>query len=738
MKLQTAKCTTCGASLKLQVDKTISECSYCKSQIIVSNALDFNKVEVDKSKDIIKYRDNLKKYIRNNSIEEILRVSNQILDILPKDFLATYFAAYAHQVKGEPNYIYEFYLNILEHTPNELEEVVEHINKRSDLRDDNRIIKFLNKTDESYADKYKQIHLTRLELEDNYADIPRDIFLSYKSKDDNQLIEKIVSRLEDEGYSVWVSYRNLRPNDNENYWSSIEKAIKNSNIFLVVSEAASMRSKDVQKEINIAVNYSKKLIEFKIDQTPHTQLFKYVFDGIKWVEGIDLIEGLDLLVTRLFNGKMTNNFYNTIEISKTEEKPILTEKNEAMKSDKIVQIIGGYDKSLALSSFGRVFSWGNNLYKTEYGEEINSLPKEITKSFKLNKDDAIKTIFSSYEHFAAISKEGKVFMWGDNSFGALGIDEDKLFKVEPVEITKSFNLTNDDKIIEISLGMCHSASLSTNGRVFVWGRNKVYEKINNAEFGGMLGDNSIIDRFAPVEITSNFKLNDNERIVNISLGGYHSAALSSQGRVFTWGSNEWGQLGIKHRRSFFSNKPNNYFFEKTPVDISNLIETKSNEKIINIHLGDDHSSALSNLGRVFMWGNNANKQITNLDRLLYFEKPIIVNDIFNLTTNDNIKFLNLGDRISSAISLSGRVYEWGNLNSPSFEIDSKERSEILSRFNLSVGDTINYIYSGYGAQFAISKFGRVFSWGENDYGQMGDGTSEGNSYPTEITKNFLL
>ena len=41
MKLQTAKCTVCGASLKLSQDKAISECSYCKSQIIVSNALDF-------------------------------------------------------------------------------------------------------------------------------------------------------------------------------------------------------------------------------------------------------------------------------------------------------------------------------------------------------------------------------------------------------------------------------------------------------------------------------------------------------------------------------------------------------------------------------------------------------------------------------------------------------------------------------------------------------------------------
>ena len=136
MKLQTAKCTVCGAGLKLEVNKTISECSYCKSQIIVSNALDFNKIEVDKSKDIIKYRDNLKKYVRNNSIEEILRVSNQILDILPKDFLASYFAAYAHQVKGNPKFIYEFYKNPPQSTDDDFNIIFDHILDQSDLRDE--------------------------------------------------------------------------------------------------------------------------------------------------------------------------------------------------------------------------------------------------------------------------------------------------------------------------------------------------------------------------------------------------------------------------------------------------------------------------------------------------------------------------------------------------------------------------------------------------------------------------
>jgi hypothetical protein len=410
MKLQTAKCTACGASLKLEVDKAISECSYCKSQIIVSNALDFNKVEVDKSKDIVKYRDNLKKYVRNNSIEEILRVSNQILDILPKDFLATYFAGYAHQVKGEPNYIYEFYSNILEHTPNELEEVIEHINKRSDLRDDSRIIKFLNKKDESYVDKYKQTHLTRLELEDNYSDIPRDIFLSYKSKDDNQLIEKIVSRLEEEGYSVWVSYRNLRPNDNENYWSSIEKAIKNTNIFLVVSEAASMRSKDVQKEIDFAFTYKKKLIEFKIDQTPHTQLFKHVFDGIKWVEGVSLKKGLEALTQRIFdelNSEKNNNeseHSNDNEAIKKSNVPesdtLNSHKDDLEKARKYLMGDGVYTDPVRSFEILRNLAEAKNpegqyefaslLYHGYGSNKLYKNQKEAIKFFKLAFDNGIK------------------------------------------------------------------------------------------------------------------------------------------------------------------------------------------------------------------------------------------------------------------------------------------------------------------------------------------------------------
>jgi uncharacterized repeat protein (TIGR02543 family) len=339
MKLETAKCTVCGASLKLSQDKTISECSYCKSQIIVSNALDFNKVEVDKSKDIIKYRDNLKKYIRNNSIEEILRVSNQILDILPKDFLATYFAAYAHQVKGEPNYIYEFYSNILEHTPNELETVVEHINKRSDLRDEDRIIKFLSNANSKAIDEYKNNLKIRIEQEDNYADIERDVFICCSSKNED-VVKDIVTKLEDDGHTCWVYYRNIRQ-DSKSYLEDIEKAVSKSNVFLLVSSSQAVASKDVNYEISLARNFDKPRVEFKIDTSERNTNIKDFYKGIKWIDGNKSFDdGINNLLVRILELKN--------QPKKSNQTTTLVTNNANKKSNKLVLILGAGVLALAL------------------------------------------------------------------------------------------------------------------------------------------------------------------------------------------------------------------------------------------------------------------------------------------------------------------------------------------------------------------------------------------------------
>ena len=58
-----------------------------------------------------------------------------------------------------------------------------------------------------------------------------------------------------------------------------------------------------------------------------------------------------------------------------------------------------------------------------------------------------------------------------------------------------------------------------------------------------LGDGTTITRYTPTEITSSLNLGLGETIIGISLGNYHSSALTSTGRIFTWGHNNNGKLG---------------------------------------------------------------------------------------------------------------------------------------------------------------------------------------------------
>lgn len=97
-----------------------------------------------------------------------------------------------------------------------------------------------------YLKSYQKIFVKRKEKEEHYDDIPRDVFICHRSTD-VEYAEEIVRILERDGNQCWISTRNLRPNDSENYWDNIEKAIKNCEVFLVASSEEAMLSNDVKK-----------------------------------------------------------------------------------------------------------------------------------------------------------------------------------------------------------------------------------------------------------------------------------------------------------------------------------------------------------------------------------------------------------------------------------------------------------------------------------------------------------
>jgi alpha-tubulin suppressor-like RCC1 family protein len=737
MKLQTAKCTTCGASLKLSQDKAISECSYCKSQIIVSNALDFAKVKLDRSEDIKKYRENLSKFVKNNSLDEILRVTGLIKDIIPDDNLASYYFAYAKQLMGSPKFIYQFYESKHVLTKDELDEIVDHIIEHSDLRDKSKVTSFLEEHDISKVSAYLVAYENRVIEEDNYSDIPRDIFICFSSEN-KAVAKKVYETLETDGYNTWISLKNLRPNNKENYWDDIKKAINNCAIVLVISSGQAMVSKDVVKEIELAKKENKKLIEYKIDEVKHTSFFKYIFDGSKWVEGYTS-KGLDNLKKRILEEKYV--FKDKPEEEKNykiQKQERSSEKTIGYKNSKKFILITILLVSLLSFSLGSLylFSEQETTSSLSTKNEVDSIAPIVEL---IGSESIIIEIGSKFTEPGAIARDNldtspEVFIIGEVDTNKIGnyvityysIDRNgnkSDNKIRNISVIPKVSLDVDQIITnpKISMGFLNSAFLTEDSNIYTWGYNP----------NGQLGVGNTVDQVNPVEISKNIDIGNNDKIVDVVLGFYHSSALTYSGKVFMWGDNNFGQIG-----------DNTNFRKMIPIDISSSFNLDNNDKIVKISLGYHSSLALSNFGRVFSWGSNSNGQlgtITETSKLIPYE----ITNSFNLTTGDSIIGISLNRDNASAISSYGRIFTWGENNFGQIgdgTLSNKSLpNEITKNFELNEGDRIIKIsFSHGGHAAAISDFGEVFTWGRNVGGQLGDNTTINKSTPNNITSKIRL
>ncbi len=296
---------------------------------------------------------------------------------------------------------------------------------------------------------------------------------------------------------------------------------------------------------------------------------------------------------RVFMWGLNHNFQLGIGTFNPQSTPLdLTLSFPISNNDKIKHISLGYDHSSALSNLGRLFVWGSNtdgkLGDGTFSSE-RTTPHEITTFFPLNNTDKLSSVKLGQYHSAGLSESGRVFIWGLNYSGLLG-DGTFTSRKTPTEITSLFQLPNDDKIVQISLGELHSSALSSEGRVYTWGSNDY----------GQLGNGTNIDSNLPIEISNKFSLSNGEKISLLSLGAVHSSAITTSGRIFVWGSNEYSVLG-----------DGTYINRNLPVEITFRFSLLNNEQIEVISMGSYHSSAVTSKGNIFMWGENWSGQLGN-------------------------------------------------------------------------------------------------------------------------------
>ncbi len=124
---------------------------------------------------------------------------------------------------------------------------------------------------------------------------------------------------------------------------------------------------------------------------------------------------------------------------------------------------------------------------------------------------------------SAIKTDGTLWVWGSSNYGQAGTN-DNTDKLTPV--TTFAGGTNWK---QVSGGTYHTAAIKTDGTLWTWGRNAY----------GELGDNTGTNRSTPV---TTFAGGTNWK--QLSAGGAHTAAIKTDGTLWTWGYNLYGELGV--------------------------------------------------------------------------------------------------------------------------------------------------------------------------------------------------
>jgi len=194
------------------------------------------------------------------------------------------------------------------------------------------------------------------------------------------------------------------------------------------------------------------------------------------------------------------------------------------------------------------------------------------------------------------------------------------------------------------------------------------------------------------------------KIVQIAKGNTHSLVLTGNGKVYSWGSNYYGQLGL-----------GNYIQYPYPKQVI----IPNGEKIKQIGAGSGFSVALTENGEIYSWGSNSGGRlgINNSNGLSYF----LPQKIF-IPNKEKIKQISVGYDHVLALTENGGVYTWGN---------GKLKLEKLKFDKI---DEIKKVLAVDNSSFILTKKGEVYASGYNSHGELGVGDDY---YRTEFTKlNF--
>jgi alpha-tubulin suppressor-like RCC1 family protein len=394
-------------------------------------------------------------------------------------------------------------------------------------------------------------------------------------------------------------------------------------------------------------------------------------------------------------------------------------------------VANGEFYTTAIKTDGTLWAWGRN----DQGQLGDGTTTNRTTPVQIGTDTEWVSVAAGTFHTLAMKSNGTLWAWGGNANGQLG-DGTTSGHTIPMQVGVDTNWAR------VAAGTFYTLAIRTDGTLWAWGGN----------FSGSIGDGTTTDRLAPVQIGSDSDW------ASISAGSGTTHAIKTSGTLWAWGSNTGGMLGDgtttdrhtpvqigtdTHWATVASGQGTHAEALKTDGTLwawglyldgqlgdgtasgSRLapVQIGSGTDWTSVTVGDDHTAATKSDGSLWAWGANARGQLgdgmappcQNPSGCVGHSTPTRVG------TDNNWSSVRAGETFTTALKTDGTVWTWGD--DQFGELGDAPLASLPAP--TQIGTDPNWVVAdGGGANTAAIKAdGSLWAWGSNSSGQIGDGTS---------------
>jgi alpha-tubulin suppressor-like RCC1 family protein len=472
------------------------------------------------------------------------------------------------------------------------------------------------------------------------------------------------------------------------------------------------------------------------------------------------------------NGQLGNDITQTSQNS-----PVAVDMTGVLSGKTISSISIGSSHTCAIASDNLAYCWGSDgAGQRGNGATTGSegIPAAVDTSGVLS-GKSILSINAGGIQTCAIASDNLAYCWGSDTWGQLGNDVTLASQSSPVAVATG-GVMSGLTIKSISGGYAHTCAVASNNLVYCWGFDS----------SGQLGDDALLlDEPRPVAVDTSGAL-AGKSINSISMGWYHSCAMTSDNKPYCWGSDTNSELG---NGATTGNQT-----APVLVDLSNALTAKtvtgmaigngwscalatnlascwgsdvvgqlgdnadsvsqtsavpvntagvlSGKTILSIAGKKDHACVIANDNLGYCWGGDAEGQLGNDVTLANQRTPVAVSTSGALS-GKTLKSISAGGAHTCAIGSDDLAYCWGDDSSGQLGNDATLADQAtpvaVSTSGVLAGKTILSISAGELHTCVIASDNQAYCWGTDFAGQLGDGaTFTGQPTPVAVTTSGVL